>query len=142
MAPNQFPEASHSSNVLRGRSGDADPKSIGHIHAHGLGTRECDQQEAARDRRQSSASPKDQPPVTTAKGNIGNLGAGGGMVEIVASLRALGRRLFPIRNLNELDPECPIHACTKPGTPAGDEFINVNITPQGQASAIRFQRYR
>ena len=33
-------------NVLISALGDADPKSIGHIHAHGLGTQECDRQEA------------------------------------------------------------------------------------------------
>ena len=64
------------------------------------------------------------------------------MVEIVASLRAMGGELFPIRNLHQLDPRCPINACTDSDTPAGDEFISVNITPQGQASAIRIRRFR
>jgi 3-oxoacyl-[acyl-carrier-protein] synthase II len=64
------------------------------------------------------------------------------MVEMVASLQALGGDLFPIRNLQELDPRCPINACTGGGTAAGDDFINVNITPQGQASAIRIRRFR
>ncbi len=128
-------------NVLRTALGDADPEAIGHIHAHGLGTQQCDQQEA-----EAIAAvfgqPEKQPPVTTAKGNIGNLGAGGGMVEMVVSLRALGGDLFPIRNLRQLDPGCPINACTDSGTAAGDEFINVNITPQGQAAAIRIRRFR
>lgn len=127
-------------NVLAGALGDADPKSIGHIHAHGLATPECDQQEA-----EAIADvfgpPADQPPVTTIKGNIGNLGAGGGMVEMVASLQALGGKLFPIHNLKQLDPQCPINACTDHDTPAGDNFINVNITPQGQASAIRIASF-
>ncbi len=127
-------------NVLRGALGDVDPQAIGHIHAHGLGTQECDQQEA-----EAIAAvfgpPEKQPPVTTAKGNIGNLGAGGGMVETIASLGALGGELFPIQNLQELDPRCPINACTNNRTPAGDQFINVNITPQGQASAIRIRRF-
>jgi 3-oxoacyl-[acyl-carrier-protein] synthase II len=127
-------------NVLRGALRDADPKSIGHIHAHGLGTQECDQQEAAAIE-EVFGKPDQQPPVTTAKGSIGNLGAGGGMVETVASLQALGDSLFPIRNLQQLDERCPINACTDADTPAGDEFINVNITPQGQASAIRIRRF-
>ena len=127
-------------NVLRRALGDADPSSIGHIHANGLGTQPCDQQEAEAIQ-EVFGRPDQQPPVTTAKGHIGNLGAGGGMVEMVASLKALGGDLFPIRNLNDLDPNCPINACVEPGTPAGDQFISVNITPQGQASAIRIRRF-
>lgn len=128
-------------NVLRGALRGVDPKSIGHLHAHGLATRESDQQEAEAIA-QVFGDPKDQPPVTTAKGHMGNLGAGGGMVEMIASLCAMGGELFPIRNLRELDSVCPIHACAEPGTPAGDSFISLNITPQGQASAIRIQRFQ
>ncbi|MGB0758436.1 MAG: beta-ketoacyl-[acyl-carrier-protein] synthase family protein [Rubripirellula sp.] len=127
-------------NVLKAALGDADPKSIGHIHAHGLGTQECDRQEAEAIC-EVFGQPAEQPPVTTAKGHMGNLGAGGGMVEVVASLKSLGGELFPIRNLSELDSACPINACATPGVPAGDSFINLNITPQGQASAIRIQRF-
>jgi 3-oxoacyl-[acyl-carrier-protein] synthase II len=126
-------------NVLRGALGQADPKSVGHIHAHGLGTQQCDRQEAEAIVEVFGDS-DNQPPVTTAKGHIGNLGAGGGMVEIVASLRALGGSLFPIQNLQQLDPDCPINACTDGNTPAGDEFISLNVTPQGQASAVRLRR--
>jgi 3-oxoacyl-[acyl-carrier-protein] synthase II len=61
------------------------------------------------------------------------------MVEIIASLKALGGELFPIRNLDQLDTGCPINACDSK-TPAGDEFISLNITPQGQASATRIRR--
>lgn len=131
-------------NVLRGAMRDAatgesvDPKSIGHLHAHGLGTPECDAQEAAAIA-EVFGPPSDQPPVTTAKGHLGNLGAGGGMVEIVASLRALGGNLFPIRNLTNLDAACPINACLDNETPAGNSFISVNVTPQGQASAVRIE---
>lgn len=127
-------------NVIRGALGGSDPSSIGHIHAHGLGTQQCDLQEANAIAA-VFGSPEKQPPVTTAKGHIGNLGAGGGMVEMAASLRALGGTLFPIRNLQALDPSCPINACLGDSTPAGDEFINVNVTPQGQASAIRIRRF-
>jgi 3-oxoacyl-[acyl-carrier-protein] synthase II len=125
-------------NVLRGALRGAEPDSIGHIHAHGLGTQECDRQEAEAIREVFGAV-ADQPPVTTAKGSIGNLGAGGGMVEIIASLKALGGELFPIRNLDQLDTHCPINACDSPAS-AGEEFISVNITPQGQASATRICR--
>ena len=127
-------------NVLRAALGDVDPKSIGHIHAHGLGTQESDRQEAEAIR-EVFGDPIDQPPVTTAKGHMGNLGAGGGMVELVASLKSLGGDLFVIKNLSDLDANCPINACVQSGVPAGDSFINVNITPQGQASATRIQSF-
>lgn len=127
-------------NVLRSALGTTDPKAIGHIHAHGLSTQECDRQEAEAIAEVFGA-PADQPPVTTAKGHMGNLGAGGGMVEIVASLGALGDELFPIRNLQTLGDDCPINACVTNGVPAGDDFISVNMTPQGQASATRITRF-
>ncbi len=127
-------------NVLRAALGGADPSTIGHIHAHGLGTQECDRQESEAIA-EVFGPPSDQPPVTTAKGNFGNLGAGGGMAEAVASLWALGGTLFPILNCESLDPLCPINACTDNDTPAGDEFISTNITPQGQASAVRIRRF-
>ena len=128
-------------NVLRGVLGDEDPKAVGHIHAHGLATQPCDQQEAEAIREVFGPA-EEQPPVTTIKGNIGNLGAGGGMVEMVASLRAMGGDLFPIRNLESLDPKCPINACTDDSTDAGSQFINVNVTPQGQASAVRISAFK
>lgn len=127
-------------NALLGALGGSDPKSIGHVHAHGLGTIESDAQEALAIAAVFGA-PDQQPPVTTLKGHIGNLGAGGGMVETVVSLKALGGELFPIRNLEQLDEACPINACTRSGVPAGDQFININLTPQGQAAAVRIRRF-
>ncbi|MEM1070546.1 MAG: beta-ketoacyl synthase N-terminal-like domain-containing protein [Planctomycetota bacterium] len=121
-------------NVMRAALGDADKRSIGHIHAHGLSHPEADQQEA--DAIVEVFGREDQPPVTTAKGHFGNLGAGGGMVEIIASLASLGGELFPIRNLDKLDPACGINACTE-ATESGTQFISANVTPQGQASAVR-----
>ena len=125
-------------NALRSALGNADPSTIGHLHAHGLGTKEGDQQEAAAIA-EVFGDIAQQPPVTTAKGHFGNLGAGSGMVEMIASVLSLGGELFPIRNLTQLDSDCPIHACQGAGVSAGDSFINVNITPQGQATAIRIQ---
>ena len=126
-------------NALRSALGDVEPDSIGHIHAHGLATQESDRQEAEAIV-EVFGPPEKQPPVTTAKGHIGNLGAGGGMVEMIASVGSLGGELFPIRNLGQLDPDCPIHACAESGMSAGESFININVTPQGQAAAIRIER--
>ncbi|WP_182868663.1 beta-ketoacyl-[acyl-carrier-protein] synthase family protein [Rhodopirellula sp. JC639] len=127
-------------NVLRSALGDEAPSEIGHIHAHGLGTVECDAQESAAIQ-DVFGTPDQQPPVTTAKGHLGNLGAGGGMVETIASLKSLGENLFPIRNCETPADDCAINACLDDSTAAGKQFINVNVTPQGQASAIRIRAF-
>ena len=128
-------------NVLRAALRNQDPHTLGHVHAHGLATGSSDQQESLAITDVSGYREK-HPPVTTAKGHMGNLGAGGGMVEIIASLKALGGNLFPIQNLHNLDPECPINACSDASTPAGDSFVSVNVTPQGQASATMIRQFQ
>ena len=50
-------------------------------------------------------------PVTAAKSYFGNLGAGSGMVELIASLLAMSHgRLFRMLNYETPDPECPVAA--------------------------------
>ncbi len=112
---------------------------IGHIHAHGLADIDIDRDEAAAIA-EVFGDVQAQPPVTTAKGHFGNLGAGGGMVEIIGSLMCLGSELFAIRNLQSLAEDCPIRAVTNSNTAAGDSFISVNVTPQGQAAAVWIRR--
>ncbi|WP_404306006.1 beta-ketoacyl-[acyl-carrier-protein] synthase family protein [Neorhodopirellula lusitana] len=108
---------------------------VGHIHAHGLGDVDLDRDEAEAIN-EIFGDVASQPPVTTAKGHIGNLGAGGGMVEIISSVQCLGGDLFPIRNLDQLASECSINAAQGNSVSAGDSFISVNVTPQGQSSAV------
>jgi 3-oxoacyl-[acyl-carrier-protein] synthase II len=115
------------------------PDQIGHVHAHGLGTRKCDAEEAqALDRIFGTCS---RPvPVVAAKSYFGNLGAASGMVELIASVLALqDGKLFPILNYETPDPDCPIHPA-QTGSPAGDCFVNVNVSPIGQASAVIVRR--
>ncbi|MBP90613.1 MAG: 3-oxoacyl-ACP synthase [Planctomycetaceae bacterium] len=109
---------------------------VGHIHAHGLSTRESDRQEAAAIK---SVFGDSDVPVTAAKSYFGNLGAGSGAVELIASLLAMNHGdLFPILNLDELDDECAITPAQR-GSPAGSSFVNVNVSPQGQAAAVVIQ---
>ena len=78
-------------------------------------------------------------PVTAAKSYFGNLGAGSGMIELIASVLALAnKRLFPILNYETPDPECPVAAATGSNgrSSPGDSFLNLSVTPQGQASAV------
>ena len=131
-------------NVLRQslRTAGLSPGDIGHIHAHGLSTRHCDAAEA-RAIQDVFGDRREGVPVTAAKSFFGNLGAGSGAVELIASLMALKHgRLFPILNYATPDPECPIRAARSSDESPGDCVINVNVTPQGQASAIVVRTFR
>jgi 3-oxoacyl-[acyl-carrier-protein] synthase II len=124
-------------NVLRGvlRSTGRKPADVGHIHAHGVATRSGDAAEAAAIC-DVLGTPDKQPPVTAAKSYFGNLGAGSGLVELIVSLLAVGEdQLPPILNYETPDADCPIRAA-KVGDRAGANFINLSVTPQGQASAV------
>jgi 3-oxoacyl-[acyl-carrier-protein] synthase II len=124
-------------NALAGalRDAGASLEDIGHVHAHGLSTRSCDEEESAAIGALFAGRSKPVP-VTAAKSYFGNLGAGGGLVELVASLLALEhQRLFPVLNYETPDPKCNL-AINRNGADPGASFINVNVTPQGQASAV------
>ena len=110
--------------------------------AHGLSTRQGDIEEAWAIN--ETLGDRSHPvPVIAPKSHFGNLGAGSGMVELVASVLALGHgRLFPVLNYQTPDPECPVAAVTDSQTPAGASFINLSVTPQGQASAALIAAYR
>jgi 3-oxoacyl-[acyl-carrier-protein] synthase II len=125
-------------NAIRGALRDAglSEDAVGHIHAHGLSTRACDVEEA-RAIRSVFGDRANELPVTAAKSYFGNLGAGSGVVELIASVLALrAGRLFPVLNFESPDPECPIHVAQAADTSPGDSFLNLSATPQGQASAI------
>jgi len=128
-------------NVLRALLDDSgfQPEEIDHLHAHGLSTQSCDIEEAQAiaeafgDRARTL-------PVVAAKSYFGNLGAGSGMVELIASLLAVrAGTLFPTLNYETPDAECPIHVVRDAFTPAGRRFMNLNVTPQGQASGVLVQ---
>jgi len=113
---------------------------VGHINAHGLATRTSDIEEA-RAIGEVFADRKEPVPVVAPKSYFGNLGAGSGVVELACSLMALAaNRLFPVLNYQTPDPECPVAAVTDADTPPGDRFLAVNVTPQGQASAVLIGR--
>ncbi|MEO2041888.1 MAG: hypothetical protein ABGW79_08515, partial [Pirellulales bacterium] len=75
-------------------------------------------------------------PCVAAKGNFGNLGAGSGLVECIASMLALqSNTLFPQKNYETSDVDCPIHAAIQ-GESAGASFLSLAVTPQGQAGSL------
>ncbi len=114
------------------------PEQIGHVHAHGVATTGGDIAEA----QGIAATLGNRVPVTTAKGALGNLGAAGGCVELIASLLAIRhQKLFAIQNCEQLDPECPISAVMHPGVSPGSIVISVSFTPHGQATAVIARGY-
>jgi 3-oxoacyl-[acyl-carrier-protein] synthase II len=130
-------------NVIDGAlaSAQIEPADVGHIHAHGLGTRRCDAEEAQAIAECFALRP-DPVPVVAAKSYFGNLGAAGGLVELIASLLAQrSGRLFRTLNYDSPDPECPVNVVTTADAPPGDVFLNLSISPQGQSSAVVIRRF-
>jgi 3-oxoacyl-[acyl-carrier-protein] synthase II len=130
-------------NALRAtlRGAEANPDELGHLHAHGLSTKTCDIAEA-RAIQEVFGARSTPLPVTAAKSYFGNLGAGSGMVELIGSVLAMQNdRLFPILNYATPDPECPIAAVRNGDAKPGDSFINLSVSPQGQASAAMIRRF-
>jgi 3-oxoacyl-[acyl-carrier-protein] synthase II len=108
---------------------------IGHVHAHGLSTVTGDREEAAA-MGDALGTAAGSVPLVAAKSHFGNLGAGSGVVECIASVLALRHgTLFPLLNHESADPECPIRPA-RGGDPAGESFISSAVTPQGQAGSV------
>jgi 3-oxoacyl-[acyl-carrier-protein] synthase II len=129
-------------NAMRSTLRDAHitESDVGHINAHGLGTRSGDAEEAAAIRDVFGQHAQGLP-VTAPKSYFGNLGAGSGIVELAASALALANdRLFPILNYETPDPDCPIKAVTNGEAKPGSSFLKLSVTPQGQASCLLVRR--
>jgi len=109
------------------------PADVGHVNAHGVGTVDMDRAEA-----QAIAAELGEVPVTAPKSSFGHLGAGGGAVELVASLMGLERGLVPpTLNFRSPDPECPVnvvHGEPLAGRPP--TAVKVNLCSTGQAVAV------
>jgi 3-oxoacyl-[acyl-carrier-protein] synthase II len=77
-------------------------------------------------------------PVTAPKSYFGNLGAGGGAVEMVVSILALRNKLVPATlNYRRPDPSCPIRVVH--GAPLPDPkpvALVLNHSYTGQAAAV------
>ncbi len=112
------------------------PTDVGHINAHGLSTTERDADEA-RAIREVFRARADEVPVTALKSYFGNLGAGSAVVELIASILALRERRLPrVLNYQVPDPACRLEIATDEGVSAGRNFLNLSVTPQGQAAVL------
>jgi 3-oxoacyl-[acyl-carrier-protein] synthase II len=120
--------------LAKARLGPAD---IGHVNAHGESSVEQDRLEAEAIRQTLG-----NVPVTAMKSYFGDLAAGSGAVELIASVLALMEgRAPPIRNLEERDAACPIdvirdgwRSLSKPTAMA------LNQSNTGQAAAVIIAR--
>ena len=116
--------------------GNTSPEQIGHINAHGLGSKSSDSAEAQgiHDVFGKRAVPI---PVTSAKGHFGNLGAGSGTLELIAGILTLRNQvLYPTLNFSTADSSCPISVVQSADVPAGDSFVKIAMNPQVQVSAV------
>jgi 3-oxoacyl-[acyl-carrier-protein] synthase II len=112
------------------------PQDLGHINAHGLSTTDRDAEEA-RAIRAVLGSRTDEVPVTATKSYFGNLGAGGGVVELISSVLALRDGKLPrVLNFKTPDPSCALRVAADEGSPSGRSFLNLSVTPQGQAAVL------
>ncbi|MFM8291569.1 MAG: beta-ketoacyl-[acyl-carrier-protein] synthase family protein [Planctomycetia bacterium] len=106
---------------------------VGHVNAHGVSTIDMDRAEAAAIRAELG-----DVPVTAPKSSFGHLGAGGGVVELAASVLGLERGLVPpTLNYETPDPDCPVavvHREPLAGRPA--TALAVNLCSTGQAAAV------
>jgi 3-oxoacyl-[acyl-carrier-protein] synthase II len=118
------------------RDAGRSPAEVGHVNAHGLSTTDRDADEA-RAIREVFGAAADRVPVTAPKSFFGNLGAGGGVVELIASVMAVREGRLPrVLNYETPDANCPLHVVQNDGTPAGRSFLNLTVTPQGQAAVL------
>ncbi len=118
------------------RDADRSSEEVGHINAHGLSATERDAEEARAIHSVFGARASDVP-VTALKSYFGNLGAGGGVVELIGSVLALREGKLPrVLNYTTPDPECRLAVVATDGIPAGRSFLNLSVTPQGQAAVL------
>jgi 3-oxoacyl-[acyl-carrier-protein] synthase II len=106
---------------------------IGHVNAHGLSTPKHDAAEA-----RAIRDTLGDVPVTAPKSYFGNLGAGSGAVELVATLAAFEIAEVPqTLNFERADPECPINVVHGPPLATGKKTaMALNQTLSGQSVAM------
>jgi 3-oxoacyl-[acyl-carrier-protein] synthase II len=106
---------------------------LGHVKAHGLSTVRDDTVEA-----RVLASMLPETPVTALKGQLGNAGAAGSVMELAAAVLAAESGCVPaLRNYETPDPACPVRAVR--GEPLKGRPTNalcLTWMPFGQTAAV------
>ncbi|MFO0919528.1 MAG: beta-ketoacyl-[acyl-carrier-protein] synthase family protein [Planctomycetaceae bacterium] len=119
------------------RSAGMSPGEIGHVNAHGVGTKDGDIAESQAIHDVFGPERGRTIPVTALKSFLGNSGAGSGLLELAGSILGLSRGVIPFTiNYETPDPACPVNVVTKEPLSTTNKFVmNVNVTRIGQASA-------
>jgi 3-oxoacyl-[acyl-carrier-protein] synthase II len=119
------------------------PEDVDHINAHGLASRESDIWEA-RGLAQVFGDCTPRVPVVAYKSHVGNLGAGGGVMEMAASVLALHHGTTPgTLNHEETDPDCPITVLAgAPRPTTRRHVVKVGFTQMGQCAALVLRRWQ
>jgi len=114
-------------------SAGIDIKQIDHVNAHGMSSIDEDRAEA-----QAIRDICGDVPVTAPKSLFGNLGAGGGAVELAASVLALSEGQTPFTlNYQSPDPDCPINVIAGAAKPVEKSHaMALSQSIGGQTSAI------
>ena len=115
------------------------PADLDHVNAHGLGSVKLDVTEAQGIK---AALGDAAVPVWAVKSYLGNLGAGGGLVELAASVLALRHgELPPTRNFEEPDPACPVTVLREARPVTKPYVLKVSFTDMGQVAAVVIRRW-
>jgi 3-oxoacyl-[acyl-carrier-protein] synthase II len=113
---------------------DVEPAAIGHVNAHGTGTRLNDAAEAAAI---TAVFGPEAVPVTSAKGSIGHLMGGAGAVEAVEVLLSLEHGLVPPTvNCVERDPELSLDVVCRPRTLGPAPAVSCSFGFGGQNACV------
>ena len=119
------------------RDSELRPEDVGHVNAHGIGSRSVDREEAGAIR-EVFGDYGATVPVTSLKGALGNSGSGCGTLELAGSLVGLLHGVVPpTLNYQTPDPDCPLNVVHgEPLKVTNKVVLNINVTRMGQASAL------
>lgn len=119
------------------RDAGLNPEDVGHINAHGLGSKQADIDEAQAIQK-VFGDHAEKVPVTALKSYFGNAGSGCGTLELAGSILGLKHGVIPpTLNYTAPDPQCPLNVVHgEPLAASNKVALNVNVTRMGQASAV------
>ena len=105
---------------------------VGFVAAFGRGTRLADEVEA-----RAIHAVLGDVPVTVPKSFYGNLGSGGGAVDVVATVMMLqSHQIVPTLNYERPDPACPVNVVATAQKLTKPVALVLSQTPMGQAAAV------
>ena len=118
------------------RQSELSPRDLGHINAHGKGTRRDDIAEA-RAYHTALGMVAESIPVTALKSYFGHFDAGAGAVELAGSMLAMRYGRLPMTlNYRTPDPLCPLNIVRdEPLDITNSIALSVNRTRMGQSAA-------